>query len=87
MIEAVDEPEKVWTQPRIYHFVPIYKRDTLPIRNYPVNALLQSPTDWLTQIITISAKTHIGRSTVCYTPTAKDKGKRCTALSAGGCSA
>ncbi|NKB67959.1 MAG: hypothetical protein GKR89_12935 [Candidatus Latescibacteria bacterium] len=55
-IEAVDTPEKVWAAPRSYHFLPIYKRETLPVRNYPVNALLQGPTGWPTQIVCFSVK-------------------------------
>jgi hypothetical protein len=55
-ITAVDAPEKVWSAERVYHFVPLYKRAELPVRNYPVNALLMGPTGWLTQIVTFSAR-------------------------------
>ena len=51
-VEAVEAPEKVWAGERVYHFLPLYKRDALPVRNYPVNALLQGPTGWPTQIVT-----------------------------------
>jgi hypothetical protein len=55
-ITAVDDPEGVWNSPRTYHFVPINKSATLPVRNYPVNALLTSPTGWPVQIVHFSAK-------------------------------
>mgnify|MGYP006184648955 CR=1 FL=1 len=55
-IDAVRTPEAVWSGRRTYHFLPLYKRDTLPVRNYPVNALLASPTGWLTQIVRFSEK-------------------------------
>ena len=50
-IDAVASPEAVWSAPRHYHFVPIYKRAGLPVRNYPVNAVNMSPTGALVQIV------------------------------------
>jgi len=50
-VDAVASPEAVWSGPRHYHFVPIYKRAELPVRNYPVNALRMSPTGAPVQII------------------------------------
>jgi hypothetical protein len=55
-IRSVTDPAKVWASPRTYHFLPLYKREILPVRNYPVNALLQSPTGWPTQIVHFSQK-------------------------------
>jgi len=50
-IDAVSSPEAVWAGRRTYHFVPLYKREVLPVRNYPVNALLEGPTGWPVQIV------------------------------------
>lgn len=55
-IHAVETPESVWASPRVYHFVPLYKRAELPVRNYPINGLLMGPTGWPTQIVTFSAR-------------------------------
>ena len=55
-IAAVDHPDKVWAAPRTYHYVPIYKKDTLPVRNYPVNALRAGPTGWPVQIVHFSQR-------------------------------
>jgi hypothetical protein len=51
-IQAVADPDAVWAGRRVYHFVPLYKRASLPVRNYPVNGLLTSPTGAPTQIVT-----------------------------------
>ncbi len=58
-IEAVSTPERVWSGVRHYHFVPLYKREMLPLRNYPVNALLAGPTGWPVQIVRLP-KTAVG---------------------------
>ncbi|MFC1525742.1 hypothetical protein ACFL6X_02905 [Candidatus Latescibacterota bacterium] len=50
-IEAVASPEVAWSGTRHYHFVPIYKKAELPLRNYPVNALRMSPTGAAVQIV------------------------------------
>ena len=50
-IEAVSTPESVWSGRRTYHFVPLYKREALPVRNYPVNELMAGPTGWPVQIV------------------------------------
>ena len=50
-IEAVATPDAVWSAPRHYHFIPMYKRAELPLRNYPVNALRKSPTGAPVQIV------------------------------------
>jgi len=55
-IKAVEHPDNVWAAARTYHFVPIYKRDALPERNYPVNGLLFSPTGAPCQIVRFDAK-------------------------------
>lgn len=55
-IEAVADPAGVWAARRVYHFVPIYKRASLPVRNYPVNSLLTGPTGWPTQIVHFSER-------------------------------
>lgn len=55
-IEAVQHPDKIWSEQRVYHYLPLYKREALPLRNYPVNALLQGPTGWLTQIVTFGVR-------------------------------
>ena len=51
-IEAVGSPEKVRQGRRHYHFVPLYKKAELAVRNYPVNELRASPTGALVQIVT-----------------------------------
>ncbi len=53
-IDAVSRPEAVWAGRRTYHFVPLYKRQVLPVRNYPVNALMAGPTGWPVQILRFS---------------------------------
>jgi hypothetical protein len=50
-IDAVGSPEATWSGPRSYHFVPLYKKAELPLRNYAVNALRLSPTGAPVQII------------------------------------
>lgn len=50
-IEAVQNPQNVAAGSRCYHFVPLYKRESLPVRNYPVNALMAGPTGWPVQIV------------------------------------
>jgi len=50
-IEAVSSPEVMLSAPRHYHFVPIHKKEALPVRNYPVNALRMGPTGSLVQIV------------------------------------
>ena len=45
-------PEKAFADTRRYHFVPIYKNQSLPIRNYPVNDLRTGPLGSVAQIIT-----------------------------------
>lgn len=55
-IKAVDRPEQVWAEPRRYHFVPIYKKEILPVRNYPVNGLYTGPTGSLCQIVYFNEK-------------------------------
>ena len=50
-IAEIISSEKVWSAPRRYHFIPIYKREKLPVRNYAVNALRIGPTGSLCQII------------------------------------
>ena len=52
-IEAISSPEKTWAGARNYHFVPLYKRAELPVRNYPVNELRASPTGAPVQIVTL----------------------------------
>ena len=54
-IGAVSSPEKVRKGRRHYHFVPLYKKATLAVRNYPVNELRASPTGALVQIVTFWA--------------------------------
>lgn len=51
-IAEIVTPEKVWSAPRRYHFVPIYKKADLPIRNYPEVALQRGPTGSWVQIVT-----------------------------------
>jgi len=51
-IGQIESPEKVWAGSRHYHFVPIYKKEKLPVRNYAVNGLLTGPTGSLCQIVT-----------------------------------
>jgi len=50
-IEAVSSPEAVLSSQRHYHFIPIHKKEALPVRNYPVNALRMGPTGSPVQII------------------------------------
>lgn len=50
-IEAVSTPERVWDGTRTYHFVPLYKKEALPVRNYPVNEIMAGPTGWPVQIV------------------------------------
>ena len=54
-IDAVCSPEKVWQGKRHYHFVPLYKKAELPVRNYPVNELRASPTGAPVQIVTFGS--------------------------------
>ena len=58
-IDAVSRPEAVWSGRRHYHFVPLYKREVMPVRNYPVNALMAGPTGWPVQILRFP-KTSLG---------------------------
>ena len=51
-VNAVASPEKVWSKPRRYHFIPIYKRETLKMRNYAVNGIRVSPFGAPVQIVT-----------------------------------
>ena len=44
--------ENAFADTRRYHFVPIYKNQSLPIRNYPVNDLRTGPLGSVAQIIT-----------------------------------
>tara|TARA_A100001037_G_scaffold158787_1_gene143201 strand:+ start:4161 stop:5762 length:1602 start_codon:yes stop_codon:yes gene_type:complete len=55
-IAAVDAPEKVWAAPRHYHFLPVYKKERLLARNYPVNGHNVSPTGAPCQIVEFDAK-------------------------------
>ncbi len=59
-IAAVASPEAVESAPRCYHFLPIYKKETLPVRNYPVNGLYTGPTGSLCQIV------HFYPNSRCY---------------------
>jgi hypothetical protein len=54
-IDAVSTPERVWAGRRHYHFVPLYKKEALPPRNYPVNELLAGPTGWPVQMVRFPA--------------------------------
>ena len=54
---AVARPESVWSGPRTYHFVPIYKGEGLLPRNYAVNAQRIGPMGELTQIVVFSPET------------------------------
>ena len=47
----VARPENVWRGRRVYHFVPIYKGETIKVRNYPVNELRTGPMGEPTQIV------------------------------------
>ena len=47
----VARPETVWKGRRVYHFLPIYKGESLMVRNYPVNALRIGPMGEQIQIV------------------------------------
>lgn len=55
-IDQVVSPERVWAGRRCYHFVPLYKKAELRIRNYAVNDILAGPTGSLTQIVWLRDK-------------------------------